>query len=80
MGLHHLQPTKVYHCIIFPLVLKRTLAKVVIQGFSPQEFQDLWPRLAVVVDGGPIGDKSRLGSTVVDLSVLGKYRIIRPGW
>ncbi|KAL0984736.1 hypothetical protein UPYG_G00146040 [Umbra pygmaea] len=43
------------------------------------EFQDLWPRLAVVVDGGPIGDHSRLGSTVVDLSVRGKYRIIRPG-
>ncbi|KAK2844856.1 hypothetical protein Q5P01_011515 [Channa striata] len=43
------------------------------------EFQELWPKLAVVVDGGPIGDKSRLGSTVVDLSVLGKYRIIRPG-
>ncbi|XP_034410260.1 yrdC domain-containing protein, mitochondrial isoform X2 [Cyclopterus lumpus] len=44
-----------------------------------QEFQELWPKLAVVVDGGPIGDHSRLGSTVVDLSVLGKYRIIRPG-
>lgn len=43
------------------------------------EFQDLWPSLAVVVDGGPIGDQSRLGSTVVDLSVFGKYRIIRPG-
>ncbi|XP_071769265.1 threonylcarbamoyl-AMP synthase [Centroberyx gerrardi] len=43
------------------------------------EFQDLWPKLAVVVDGGPIGDQSRLGSTVVDLSVLGKYRVIRPG-
>ncbi|XP_062321640.1 yrdC domain-containing protein, mitochondrial [Osmerus eperlanus] len=43
------------------------------------EFQDLWPRLAVVVDGGPIGDHSRLGSTVIDLSVFGKYRIIRPG-
>lgn len=43
------------------------------------EFQDLWPKLAVVVDGGPIGDQSRLGSTVVNLSVLGKYRIIRPG-
>ncbi|XP_033495917.1 threonylcarbamoyl-AMP synthase [Epinephelus lanceolatus] len=43
------------------------------------EFQELWPNLAVVVDGGPIGDNSRLGSTVVDLSVLGKYRIIRPG-
>lgn len=43
------------------------------------EFQELWPKLAVVVDGGPIGDQSRLGSTVVDLSVNGKYRIIRPG-
>ncbi|XP_076008856.1 threonylcarbamoyl-AMP synthase [Genypterus blacodes] len=43
------------------------------------EFEELWPRLAVVVDGGPIGDESRLGSTVVDLSVQGKYRIIRPG-
>ncbi|XP_055065558.2 threonylcarbamoyl-AMP synthase [Misgurnus anguillicaudatus] len=43
------------------------------------EFQDLWPSLAAVVDGGPVGDKSRLGSTVVDLSVCGRYRIIRPG-
>lgn len=43
------------------------------------EFQELWSKLAVVVDGGPIEDQSRLGSTVVDLSVLGKYRIIRPG-
>ncbi|KAI3361221.1 hypothetical protein L3Q82_013416 [Scortum barcoo] len=43
------------------------------------EFQELWPKLAVVVDGGPIGDQSRLGSTVVNLSVVGKYRIIRPG-
>lgn len=43
------------------------------------EFQELWPKLAVVVDGGPIGDQSRLGSTVVSLSVRGKYRIIRPG-
>ncbi|KAM8847513.1 threonylcarbamoyl-AMP synthase [Synchiropus picturatus] len=43
------------------------------------EFQDLWPKLAVVVDGGPIGDLSRLGSTVVDLSVPSRYRIIRPG-
>ncbi|XP_011483925.1 yrdC domain-containing protein, mitochondrial isoform X1 [Oryzias latipes] len=43
------------------------------------EFQELWPHVAVVVDGGPIGDQSRLGSTVVDLSVCNKYRIIRPG-
>uniref|UniRef100_A0A8C7DAW3 Threonylcarbamoyl-AMP synthase n=1 Tax=Oncorhynchus kisutch TaxID=8019 RepID=A0A8C7DAW3_ONCKI len=53
-----------------PLAL--TSANMIIQGFSLQEFQDLWPQLSVVVDGGPIGDKSRVGST-------GKYRIIRPG-
>ncbi|XP_069559942.1 threonylcarbamoyl-AMP synthase [Brachyistius frenatus] len=43
------------------------------------EFRELWPKLSVVVDDGPIGDHNRLGSTVVDLSVLGKYHIIRPG-
>ncbi|XP_056901346.1 yrdC domain-containing protein, mitochondrial isoform X1 [Takifugu flavidus] len=43
------------------------------------EFQELWPNLAVVVDGGPVGGQSRLGSTVVDLSVRGKYHIIRQG-
>ncbi|XP_027005646.2 yrdC domain-containing protein, mitochondrial [Tachysurus fulvidraco] len=43
------------------------------------EFEELWPRLAIVVDGGPIADQSRLGSTVVDLSVPDRYCIIRPG-
>lgn len=48
--------------------------------FALKEFEDLWSSLAVVVDGGPIADRSRLGSTVVDLSVCGRYRIIRSGW
>ncbi|CAM4696780.1 unnamed protein product [Leuciscus chuanchicus] len=39
---------------------------------AASEFEDLWPSLAVVVDGGPIGDQNRLGSTVVDLSVKAK--------
>ncbi|XP_054903310.1 yrdC domain-containing protein, mitochondrial [Poeciliopsis prolifica] len=43
------------------------------------EFQELWSKLAVVVDGGPIGDQTRQGSTVIDLSIFGKYRVIRPG-
>ncbi|XP_038613848.1 yrdC domain-containing protein, mitochondrial isoform X2 [Tachyglossus aculeatus] len=50
--------------------------------FTP-EFQDLWPQLSLIVDGGPIGDvqspECRLGSTVVDLSVPGEFSIIRPG-
>ncbi|KAK9514108.1 hypothetical protein VZT92_027597 [Zoarces viviparus] len=43
------------------------------------EFRELDSKLALVVHGGPIENQSRLGSTVVDLSVHGKYRIIRPG-
>ncbi|XP_078001587.1 threonylcarbamoyl-AMP synthase isoform X2 [Phascolarctos cinereus] len=52
-------------------------------SLNVKEFQDLWPHLSLVIDGGPIGDvkspECRLGSTVVDLSVPGKYKIIRPG-
>ncbi|XP_029475903.1 yrdC domain-containing protein, mitochondrial [Rhinatrema bivittatum] len=66
-----------------PLAL--TSANVSSQGstLTVQEFQDLWPRLSLVVDGGPIGDgmspECRLGSTVVDLSVSGSYTVVRPG-
>ena len=42
------------------------------------EFRHLWPQLAAIVDGGRISE-SRSGSTVVDLSHAGRYRIIRPG-
>lgn len=52
-------------------------------SLNVEEFQDLWPQLSLVIDGGPIGDgkspKCRLGSTVVDLSVPGKFDIIRAG-
>uniref|UniRef100_A0A8C6X2U4 Threonylcarbamoyl-AMP synthase n=1 Tax=Naja naja TaxID=35670 RepID=A0A8C6X2U4_NAJNA len=52
-------------------------------SITVMEFQELWPHLSLVIDGGPTGDalspECRLGSTVVDLSIPGKYRIIRPG-
>ncbi|XP_059724773.1 threonylcarbamoyl-AMP synthase [Haemorhous mexicanus] len=66
-----------------PLAL--TSANISSQGstLTVLEFQDLWPQLSLVIDGGPIGDiqspECRLGSTVVDLSVSGKFSIIRPG-
>lgn len=46
-----------------------------------QEFKNLWPQLDIVFDGGELGDTfhSRAGSTVVDLSVQGTYKIIREG-
>ncbi|WAR08613.1 YRDC-like protein [Mya arenaria] len=48
---------------------------------GPIALTKLWPQLDVICDGGQLGDTefSRRGSTVVDLSVRGKYRIIRDG-
>lgn len=48
---------------------------------DPEEFQSLWPHLAAVFHSGKIGDSAslRAGSTVVDLSVPGKYHILRAG-
>lgn len=48
------------------------------------EFQNLWPYLDAVFDGGHLGDmendmKQRCASTVVDLSIPGVYKIIRNG-
>nr|XP_057909894.1 yrdC domain-containing protein, mitochondrial isoform X2 [Doryrhamphus excisus] len=62
-----------------PLALTSANVSAQTSTVAVHEFQDLWPKLAIVVDAGPIGDQSRLGSTVVDLSVHGKYRIIRAG-
>ncbi|KAL5010660.1 hypothetical protein ScPMuIL_012965 [Solemya velum] len=48
---------------------------------SVEEFRELWPSLDLVFDGGVLSEcsVSRLGSTVVDLSVVGKFKIIRAG-
>lgn len=66
-----------------PLALTSANVSTQPSTLSIEEFKDLWPVLSLVVDGGPIGDLSspecRLGSTVVDLSVSGKFTIIRPG-
>ncbi|XP_015153269.2 yrdC domain-containing protein, mitochondrial isoform X1 [Gallus gallus] len=66
-----------------PLALTSANISSQASTLTVSEFQDLWPQLSLVVDGGPIGDvqspECRLGSTVVDLSVSGKFTIIRPG-
>ncbi|XP_054994466.1 threonylcarbamoyl-AMP synthase [Sorex araneus] len=66
-----------------PIALTSANLSAQASSLTVEEFQDLWPHLALVIDGGPIGDSQspvcRLGSTVVDLSVPGKFSIIRPG-
>jgi tRNA threonylcarbamoyl adenosine modification protein (Sua5/YciO/YrdC/YwlC family) len=50
-----------------------------------QEFKELWPSLDLVFDGGRLSScektekAARAGSTVIDLSIDGYYRIIREG-
>lgn len=48
---------------------------------SIEEFKKLWPKLDAIFDGGQLNgsDPFRLGSTIVDLSVPNKFRIIRKG-
>ncbi|KAL1132193.1 hypothetical protein AAG570_010150 [Ranatra chinensis] len=45
------------------------------------EFKHLWPKASAVFDGGDLGscDKLRAGSTVIDLTIPGKYTVIREG-
>lgn len=43
-----------------------------------KDFENLWEYCAYIYDGGVL-PAGRAGSTVVDLTKLGKYRILRPG-
>ncbi|CAN1345036.1 Threonylcarbamoyl-AMP synthase, partial [Linum perenne] len=43
-----------------------------------KDFQNLWQQCAYVYDDGVL-PSGRAGSTIVDLSRVGKYRIVRPG-
>ncbi|XVE59109.1 hypothetical protein DITRI_Ditri05aG0018900 [Diplodiscus trichospermus] len=45
---------------------------------SIKDFENLWEHCAYVYDGGVL-PAGRAGSTVVDLTKPGKYRILRPG-
>lgn len=46
---------------------------------AAEEFRHLWPALAAVFDGGRIEGASRKGSTIVDLTAPGAFRVVREG-
>ena len=51
-------------------------------GRSPldiSEFSELWPQCEAVFDGGTIRGAGRHGSTIIDLSEAGFFRILRRG-
>lgn len=73
-----------------PLALTSANPSSVQSSLCIEEFQELWPLLDLVFDGGRIGgggitdvdgrdNEQRSGSTVVDLSQPGHYQIIRNG-
>ncbi|KAL8133517.1 uncharacterized protein LOC141712580 [Apium graveolens] len=43
-----------------------------------KDFENLWEHCAYIYDGGVL-PSGRAGSTVVDLTSIGKYKILRPG-
>ena len=54
-----------------------------LQPLFVQEFQELWQTLNIIVDGGRIQDPEhggcRLGSSVLNFSSEGHYRVLRQG-
>lgn len=43
-----------------------------------KDFENLWDHCAYIYNGGVL-PSGRAGSTVVDLTKLGQYKILRPG-
>ena len=51
-------------------------------GRSPidvSEFRELWPQCTAVFDGDTLHSGGRHGSTIIDLSERGRFRIVRRG-
>ncbi|NXS63504.1 YRDC protein, partial [Brachypteracias leptosomus] len=80
---NHPFPRELSRACSAPLALTSANLSCRASALTVSEFEELWPHLSLIIDGGPIGDvqspECRLGSTVVDLSVSGRFTIIRPG-
>ncbi len=50
-------------------------------AISVFEFEHIWPEISAIFDGGSlsVNDPEKKGSTVIDLTQEGKYKIIREG-
>lgn len=65
-----------------PLALTSANLSSEMSTLNVQEFQALWPFLDAIFDGGNLGAASgiqREGSTVINFSVPGQFKIIREG-
>ena len=62
-----------------PIALTSANQSGSVSTLAVEEFSSLHHKLHSVYDAGRLEGDSRLGSTVVDLSMEGKYKIIRLG-
>lgn len=62
-----------------PLALTSANISTERSSVKVEEFQLLWNKVAAVFDGGSLGSGDRRGSTIVDLSIIGYFHIIREG-
>ncbi|KAL3881994.1 hypothetical protein ACJMK2_028376 [Sinanodonta woodiana] len=64
-----------------PLALTSANISGSLSPLNIKEFENIWHKLDLICDGGPLGNttSTRQGSTVVDLSIKGEYKIIREG-
>ena len=63
----------------YPLALTSANYSSQASSTRVEDFRGLWDKLDLVIDTGKVGTGSNEGSTVVDLSVAGSYKIIRAG-
>ncbi|XP_055837681.1 threonylcarbamoyl-AMP synthase [Episyrphus balteatus] len=64
-----------------PLALTSANKSAEQSSLNIQEFECLWPHLGGIFDGGQLGvtEECRSASTVIDLSLPGRYKIVREG-
>lgn len=75
-------PRAVANELGFPIALTSANISGEPSSLDPLEFKSIWPKLSAVFDGGIIennDEASRSGSTVIDLSKKGYFKIIRAG-
>lgn len=64
-----------------PLALTSANKSAEQSSLNIREFECLWPQLGGVFDGGQLGvaEECRSASTVIDLSIPGRYKVVREG-
>ncbi|KAK3588484.1 hypothetical protein CHS0354_012893 [Potamilus streckersoni] len=64
-----------------PIALTSANISGTLSPLNIKEFENIWHKLDLICDDGPLGNtaSARQGSTVVDISIKGEYKIIREG-